>query len=307
VAGARLDDHRAMASSMIGRTRLLAMTLALAAAGGCAGRSANAPPPASAGADDDDDVLAGLFEHHRYHHHGGATLFVAMSLDTIGVSPEQRAAVEKIRARLHGALAPARAAEENLVGQLADGLAASRFDTAKIDAATAQVATAAATAHDAAAAALNELHAALTPPQRAALVDKVEAHWAVWQKANAHGASADNDRNHLAALTKDLELTPDQVAKIRAGLSGEHAPPPFDPQEMTTHLRAFGDAFRSDSFDATKLSANGANQRLAAWGAAHLAHFLETVSPVLEADQRAELVSDLREHAGHGPTAQVNP
>jgi len=32
----------------------------------------------------------GLMEHHRHHHHGGVTLFIAMSLDTLGVSPNSR-------------------------------------------------------------------------------------------------------------------------------------------------------------------------------------------------------------------------
>ena len=155
-------------------------------------RAANGPPPATAGRPTaaDDDATAGLMEHHRYHHHGGVTLFIAMSLDTLGVSPEQRAAVEKIRTDLHARMEPARAAEQNLMTTLADGLAAANLDTAKVDAAVAQVTAAAAAVHDASADALNELHAVLTPPQRAALVDKVEAHWAVWQKANAEETGA---------------------------------------------------------------------------------------------------------------------
>ena len=63
---------------------------------GCAGKAANSAPAASATSVPaaDDDAMAGLLEHHRYHHHGGVTLFIAMSLDTLGVSPEQRVAVE---------------------------------------------------------------------------------------------------------------------------------------------------------------------------------------------------------------------
>ena len=80
---------------------------------------------------------------------------------------------------------PARAAEQSLLATLADGLAGANLDAARVDAAVAQVSAAAAAVHDASADALNELHAVLTPPERGALVDKVEAHWAVWQKANA--------------------------------------------------------------------------------------------------------------------------
>ena len=269
---------------------------------GCGGSSANTPPPATAAkAADDDDVTAGLVEHHRYHHHGGVTLLIAMSLDTLGVSPEQKAAVEKIRSDLHARMEPARSAEQKLVAALADGLAAGNLDTTSVDAAVAQVTAAAATVHDASADAVNELHAVLTPPERAALVDKVEAHWAVWQKANSH--KADPEHGHIATLAKYLGLTPDQVDKVRASLDeGLKAVPQLDPQEIATHLRAFGDAFRSEKFDAKVLTtASGANSHLAGWGAARLAHFVEAVSPVLTPDQRTKFAERLREHVAYNP------
>lgn len=143
-----------------------------------------AAAPTSAGIEN-DDAVAGLMEHHRYHHHGGLTLFIAMSLDTLGISPEQRTAVEKIRTELHARMEAADAAERNLEATLADGVAAASIDTAKVDADVAQLTAAAAGVHDASCDALNKLHDELTPPQRAALVDKVESHWAVWKKTNA--------------------------------------------------------------------------------------------------------------------------
>jgi Spy/CpxP family protein refolding chaperone len=281
------------------------------AAVGCGGSAANTRSPATAAtATTDDDAMAGLMEHHRYHHHGGVTLFIAMSLDTLGVSPEQRAAVEKIRTDLHARMEPARSAEQNLGVILADGLAAGNIDAAKVDASVAQVTAAAQAVHDASADALNELHNVLTPPQRAALVDKVESHWAVWQKANAEETgTASPDGGRLAMFAADLGLTPDQVDKIRAGLGeGMNGVPRLDPQEIATHLRAFGDAFRSEKFDARVLTtASGANAHLVGWGAAHMAHFVETVGPVLTADQRTKLAQTLREHAAHNPSAQANP
>jgi Spy/CpxP family protein refolding chaperone len=282
-------------------------------AAGCAANAADTPPAVTAtGATataENDDAAAGLREHHRYHHHGGVTLFIAMSLDTLGVSPEQREAVERIRTDLHARMEPARTAEQNLVTILADGLAAGNIDGAKVDAAVAGVTAAGAAVHEASAGALNELHAALTPPQRAALVDKVESHWAVWQKANVEeGGPADRD-GHLATLATDLDLTPDQVDKIRAGLGeGMKAVPRLDPQEIPTHLRALGDAFRSEKFDARGLTtASSANAHLVGWGAAHMARFVEIVTPVLTPDQRAKLAERLREHASHDPSAQANP
>ncbi|HXN31058.1 MAG TPA: Spy/CpxP family protein refolding chaperone [Polyangiaceae bacterium] len=278
---------------------------------GCGGGAASSPPPASATSSaPDEEATADLTEHHRYHHHGGVTLFVAMSLDALGLSAEERGAVEKIRTDLQARMEPARMADQSLVAALADGLTAGNIDTAKVDAGVAQVTAAAAATHQASAAALNDLHAVLTPPQRAALVDKVEAHWAVWQKANAEETGpAKAEGGHLAMLANDLGLTADQVDKIRAALGeGMKAVPRFDPQEVANHLRAFGDAFRSESFDAKALTtASGADAHLVGWGAAHLAHFVEAASPVLTPDQRSKLAERLREHATHNPSAQANP
>jgi Spy/CpxP family protein refolding chaperone len=253
--------------------------------------------------------VAGLTEHHRYHH-GGVTLFIAMSLDTLGVAPEQQAAVDKIRTDLRSAMAPQRAAEEKLLATLADGLAGADLDATSVGVAVAQVTRSAAAVHDESAKALNELHAVLTPPERAALVDKIEAHWAIWQRENAVEVAASNntESGHLAALTSELNLTADQVDKIRAAFASDaNTRPQIDRHEIDSHVRALGDAFRSETFDA-RLLTNGtaANTGLSGWGAAHLAHVVETMAPLLTADQRSTLASKLREHATHGPIVQGN-
>jgi Spy/CpxP family protein refolding chaperone len=290
------------------------LSLVLAAGVGlvaCGGGSANRQPAAGAtGSTADEEATADLTEHDRYHHHGGVTLFIGMSLDTLGVSPEQRAAVEKIRTELHARMEPARTAEQDLVTTLAEGLAAGAIDAAKVDTGVARVTGAAALVHEASSAALNELHSVLTPVQRAALVDKVEAHWAVWQNANAgETGPAKPEGGHLGMLAADLGLSPDQVEKIRASLGDRmKVVPRLDPQEIATHLRAFGDAFRSEGFDAKALTtASGANAHMVGWGAAHLAHFVEVASPILTPDQRVKLAQRLRDHAAHDPSAQANP
>ena len=287
------------------------MVTAMAGAVGtaaCAGKAANDRPPETAGAAV-DDAAAGVLELYRFHHQGGVTLFIALSLDTLGVSPEQRAAVEKIRHELHAEMESARVAEQNLVTGLADGLAASSFDATKMDAAVGRVTMAAAGAHDASAEALNELHAVLTPPQRAALVDKVEAHWAVWRRANHERGAADKaEADHLDTLAAELELTADQEAKVRAALEGDlKSVPRPDQREIASRMGAFGEAFRRETFDAGSLKAtNTTNADLAGWGAVHLVHLVETLSPVLTPDQRSQLAEQLRQHAAHNPSAPGN-
>jgi len=268
---------------------------------GCGGSAATGAPPASvAGASaEEQDATAGLLEHHRHHHHGGVTLLLAMSLDTLGLPPEQRPAVEKIRSDLYARMEPARAAEQSLLGTLADGLVAGAFDTAKVDAAVTQLTTAAASVHDASSDALNQLHDVLTPPQRAALADKLEAHWSVWQRANT------DDHDRLTQLTADLALTPEQVDKIRATeAESMKALPRFDASKVAAYVRTLGDAFRAPTFDAKALTAgSAATVDMAGWGAAHMARFVESVSPVLTPEQRATLAQILRLHASHNPGA----
>jgi Spy/CpxP family protein refolding chaperone len=269
----------------------------------CGGSSQNVRPvTADEKLNADDEPMASVKEYHRYHHHGGVTLFIAMSLDTLGVSPDRQAAVERIRTQLHSQMEPARVAEQSLVSTLADGLAAGTLDPAKVDAALIQVRVANAAVYDASVSALNELHNLLTPPERAVLVDKVSSHWAVWQKANDDPESATENDGHLATLAVDLDLTSDQVRKIRAALGvGASAVPRLDPLAIGARLHAFGDAFESDSFDAKKLTTvNDANALVAGWGAGHMAHFVEATLLVLTADQRAELAQHLRSHASHG-------
>jgi hypothetical protein len=233
-------------------------------------------------------------------------MFIAMSLDTLGGSPDQRAVIEKIEADLFAKMEPARMAEQRVTGILADGIEAGTIDTAKVDVALAQVASAAEGLHDATADALNELHAVLTPEQRGVLIDKVEAHWAIWQSANSDaeptGTGGQVRAGHIEALTKELGLTADQVDKIsgrwRANAKGSSAP--LDSKKVETHLKTFGQAFRSASFDARSLStASAANTLLASWGSTRMAHFLESVNPELTSSQRSALAQNLRQHMSH--------
>ncbi len=301
---------------MIKKTRSLALALICAAcASACAGKSASgAPPqaPPSAPAPVADDANDALMEHHRYHHHGGVTLFIAMSLDTLGVSPERHDRLEKIRLDLHQRMLPAQTAEQNLVNTLADGLQNSDLDSAKVDAAVAQVTSAAALVRDASADALNDLHALLTPLERATLVQKVEAHWAVWQRSNTEESSPElADDGHLAALTRDLQLSPDQVAKTRATLDASlKTVARVDPKQVSAQLEAFGATFQNETFNAkgTGSAANVENvdARLAGWGAAYLAHVVEALGPILRPAQREKLVQRLHQHAAHNPSAEAS-
>jgi Spy/CpxP family protein refolding chaperone len=286
---------------------LASVLLGAGATLGCGASPTTAPTTVTTIAGADTEASSGLREHHRYHHRGGVMLFIAMSVDTLGVPDAERRAVAKIRAALHARMQPARDAEQNLSVTLAEGVAASKIDVARVNIAVAQLSAAAGAAQEASVDALNELHAALTTAERAALVDKVNAHWAVWRKANADGRAAQSEGGHVALLAAELGFTQDQLERVQANLGAEaKALPQLDAEEITTQLRAFGDGFRSASFDARTFIGGSAEARLVGWGAAHLAHVVEAASPVLTPEQRATLARRLREEAPPGPTVKSN-
>jgi Spy/CpxP family protein refolding chaperone len=269
-----------------------------------AAHAAQAPsPPTTGGASTssaapaDDRADLELKDHHRHHYSGGVTNFIAMSLDTLGADDAKRPQLEKLQSDLHAEMAPAREAAKNLLLTLADGVAAGTVDKVKVDATLATLATAADAEHAASLETLNKLHAILSPPERAALVDKVEAHWEVWRQVNHEEQPGEREHGgRLAKLTEELSLTPDQVKSISAAyhtaLAGLGAR--FDPKNGEAHVHAFSTAFAGKSFDAKSVTSN-ANAHLAGYGAARMALFYETVTPLLTPEQRTKLAEQLRE------------
>jgi Spy/CpxP family protein refolding chaperone len=270
-----------------------------------AATSAVAPAGTTPG-DDADESTADLNEHHLHHHHGGFAMFIAMSADLLGTTPEQSAAITKIQADLRATMLPAHDAEKGVLLTLADGIASGTIDKGKVDAATAKLSAAVTGIHVLVADSLNQLHATLTPPQRIALVDKLEAHFQVWSGLNSpEGSEGDTHRGLLEKLTKELALSPDQVEKIRASItsSKDGTAKPFDRTEAEAHLKAFGTAFENDTFDAKTLTTDATvNAHIAVWGSTRVVHFYEAVTPVLTPEQRTKLADSLRRHANYKHT-----
>jgi Spy/CpxP family protein refolding chaperone len=235
-----------------------------------------------------------MFEHHRHHHRGGSLMLIAMSLDNLGLPDEEQTRVDRIQSDLLAKMHPAGLAERSLATVLADGVASAKLDPAKVKAAIDELGAASAGAHDAAADDLNQLHALLTAPQRAALIDKLEAQWALWKRANT------GDQSHFATIATSIGLLPDQIETARKNFAALTSGSPLREAEVESHLHHFETAFQADSFDAKALSsAPSANRDMAGWGAGRLASFCEAVNPTLNDDQRGKLAALLREHTGH--------
>ena len=131
---------------------------------------------------------------------------------------------------------------------------------------------------------MNQLHTALTPPERRALVDKVQAHWTVWKHVNTEEPGGRARGTRLAKLGEELSLPDDQLQKIGDALKAASPPEAarLDPARVEAHVKAFTDAFAADAFDANAIrTADGANAHVATVGAARMAHFYEVVTPLL--------------------------
>ena len=250
-------------------------------------------------APEDDTVNDDLRDYHRHHNHGGVSMFILMGADTLGLDPAKKAQIEKIQTDLRAKMAPARDIEHGLLSTIADGVAKGKIDTAKVNAAVAKLATSSSAIHGTTATAITQLHDALTPAERAALVDKVKAHWEVWNKVNTEEKSRSKEKGtHLAKLTALLNLTPEQVDKLTTALSAD--PPDTsqtDPKPVDGYIQTFATAFVADKFDPKSLAApaTAAAGHVAKQGATRMVRFYEAITPVLTPEQRAKLAAQLRE------------
>ena len=168
------------------------------------------PPPLATAADIDEDAVSDLFDRDRHHHYGGITMFAAMSIDSLGVTPVEDGPVRSTQRDLYATMRSARDAESAVFAAIIDGLTAGTFDRPRIDDAIDRLRVDAASVRSAATDALNRLHAVLSSEQRATLADKVEAHWTVWRQANP--ADEENrPRGQLAVVAQSLSLSPREL------------------------------------------------------------------------------------------------
>jgi Spy/CpxP family protein refolding chaperone len=262
-------------------------------------------PVGSAAVDDDFSPEANELRSFHRHHHMGFIGFALVSIPSLGVTPAEQVAVDKIRADIQAKMQPAHDAEAALLTVVADGLAAGAIDQAKVDAAIAKITEVSTQMDDVTNDALNQLHAALSAPERQALALKIQAHYQLWEKANANEAAQpdqEKEGGHIHHLATVLALTPDQVQKIdaafTASMASVFAAHKFDAKSAEEHLDKFTKGFVADQFDAkTLVTADKANSGVTSWGAMRMVKMYDAMLPVLTPDQRTKLAALLREHA----------
>jgi hypothetical protein len=227
----------------------------------------------------------------------------------LGEETSRHAQVEALQAELHECMESVEANEQAVLLMIADGIAAGTIEAGKVKSGVEAVNTSASSIHTCVAGPLNRLYALLLPPERAELGDKVRAHWAVWKQVNIDAPpQGKGPGSHLADLKVELKLSAEQVEKLSTALQTAFTSSPlnFDSDRVNKQVDAFAKALVGKGFDATKVTTNS-TAYLTAHATNRMALFYETITPLLNADQRTTLAAHLREHANHHPTAEASP
>jgi Spy/CpxP family protein refolding chaperone len=234
--------------------------------------------------------------------------FFLVALGGIELKPEQKATIQSIEVDLDKIREAPRAARQQLIVDLADGVGANKLDEAKLDmdigALRESVSVATPTLQDA----TNRLHHALDPEQRKKLVevlrDKVkslrqrDASETLMSDAMGPGASTER----VKALGQKLQLTPDQEQKLKPKLE-----PQFQAQAgalkerlsfLATQLSVLADAFLTDKFDAKQVGVGVHAPDLVLALAKNRLEFVKTLLPVLTPEQCTKFAEELRARAG---------
>jgi hypothetical protein len=231
------------------------------------------------------------------HAYGGVTQFVAMSLDAVALTPEQRGRFVPITADLYTKMEVVRGAEAAVFTVLADGIARATIDTGTVDSGIGRLKIDATTVYNLATDSLNRLHAMLSAEQRVTLMNDIEARWTSWQAANPTN-DANRPEGDLAAVATALGLGANQLVTMRHRF-GEliRASSPPDIAAVTRNLHNFEKAFEGDNFDALVVPQSSIGSDLAGWSVTRIARLCEAIHETLTPEQRAKLVALLRCHA----------
>jgi Spy/CpxP family protein refolding chaperone len=235
-------------------------------------------------------------------HHPMVEMLIA-DLAQVGIKPEQKSAIDGIQADLEKLGDATKDAKMQLDKDIADGAAAGKLDKAKIDADVKKLAQAADSTAAAAQEAVNKLHKTLDAAQRKKLVELMRA------KGKDHeermkGEMADHDKaehGRMDKMAEQLGLTPEQKEKLKgkmeAGMKAEMGKMKEHHAGMQKHMKALGDAFETDKFDAKKAGVAEHLGDMAKMMVTGRIKFVEAVLAILTPEQRAKFADHVKQHA----------
>ena len=158
----------------------------------------------------------------------------------------------------------------------------------------------------------------LSPAERAALVDKVQAHCQVWRQDNHDQQPARRERRgRLAKLPTRAEPHAGPGHQDLGGPPRDagRTPREFDPKKVKRHVEAFSKTFASDSFDAKSRHVERERRSRELRRGANGALLRDRDSPVLTPEQRTKPLSSklpqerisLKRYWSHGLRAPIAP
>jgi Spy/CpxP family protein refolding chaperone len=233
-------------------------------------------------------------------------------LAQVGIKPEQKAAVDGVLADLEKLGDATKEARTQLSNDIAEGAAAGKLDKAKIDADIKKLVQAA----DSTAAAMqddiNKLHKTLDATQRKKLVELMRAkgkeHEEHMKAEMGQHEKGDHDKGphekgehgRMDKMGEQLGLTPEQKEKLKgkmeAGMKAEMAKMKEQHAGMEKRMKAVGDAFETDKFDAKKAGVGEKGGEMVKMMAGGRIRMVEAVLSVLTPEQRAKFAEHLRAH-----------
>jgi Spy/CpxP family protein refolding chaperone len=228
---------------------------------------------------------------------------IANALSTVALRDDQRAEIESLASDADTRHAAIASAHGEIMSALATQIEAGKIDRpalqAKVDAATA----AGSAAHTADDAALQRLHALLTPEQRGQVADALVAQHDAMHAEHKHGSHKDR----MEQWATDLKLSDAQKTQIGALLAAQreahHAEFKATHEGMHEHgtpgSHPFADAFRADTL-VLPAPPDGAHGHPRGGMAEHVIGIAETILPLLTPEQRGLAAAKLREHAAGG-------
>lgn len=276
---------------------------------GCAKQSTTAQPaPSGQGPDATENG-----HHERDQAAPGSMLhwLFRFSLAEVNLRPDQRTALEAVHKDNKGKSEPMREARRQLSAMLADGVAAGSIDRAKVDPQTEKLVQSVQAMVPVWQDSMNKLHATLDPAQRKQLIETMRTKGERWKDhaqmhAAQHGGPGAMMKQRFQHFAKELQLTQDQMHAIRdkmqakMGSSEQKEAHRKRAEEMREHMKAVGDAFMTDKFDAKALDVGKNAADMTRLGTKGIIDFIDTVQTVLTPEQRARFAQIIRER-GHAP------
>jgi Spy/CpxP family protein refolding chaperone len=213
-------------------------------------------------------------------HHGPVGL-IGYGLSKICLSDEQRSAIEKLGKQVRPHEKKVMEARHELREELADQLRSGRIDEREVQDEIDELVEAREKASPVLRKALEDLHGLLDKGQRAALVDAIDKRMSELDAAAKH--------RWFDALAKDLELSDDQVTRVREVFAKGKS----RRDEERQSVKAVFDAFRGDDFSMERIVPLAEVGKLVRERAMAMVGIAKELSAILTPEQREKLADRL--------------